>query len=144
MTKKHAPQYFICSLNFKSHNFQTESPFKHVAPTYRGSTTLSFFSPCYACCLGQIVIMGTMVSLAMAAVAALCVSEHTKSLLKSQPASPTCISWIADYLPGRKPGVTWGRNKIKTFSLNNKLCWNKGADIVQIVDVHSLVNTPLS
>ncbi len=23
-------------------------------------------------------------------------------------------------------------------------CWNKGANIVQIVDVHSLVNTPLS
>ena len=42
MTKKHAPQYFICSLNFKSYNFQTESHFKHVAPTYRGSTTLSF------------------------------------------------------------------------------------------------------
>jgi hypothetical protein len=44
MTKKHAPQYFICNLNFKSHNFQPESPFKHVAPTYRGSTTLSFLS----------------------------------------------------------------------------------------------------
>ncbi len=25
----------------------------------------------------------------------------------------------------------------------NANCWNKGADIVQIVDVHSLVNTPL-
>ncbi len=44
MTKKHAPRYFICSLNFKSHNFQTESPFKHAASTYRGSTTLSFLS----------------------------------------------------------------------------------------------------
>jgi hypothetical protein len=43
MTKKHAPQYFICNLNFKSHNFKTESPFKRVASTYRGSTTLSFF-----------------------------------------------------------------------------------------------------
>ncbi len=32
----------LCSLNFKSHSFQTESHFKHVAPTYRGSTTLSF------------------------------------------------------------------------------------------------------
>ncbi len=42
MTKKHAPQYFICSLNFKSHNFQTESHYKCVAPTYRGSATLSF------------------------------------------------------------------------------------------------------
>ena len=42
MTKKHTPQYFIYSLNFKSHNFQTESHFKRVAPTYRGSTTLSF------------------------------------------------------------------------------------------------------
>ncbi len=42
MTKKHAVQYFICSLNFKSHNFQTESHFKRVTPTYRGSTTLSF------------------------------------------------------------------------------------------------------
>jgi hypothetical protein len=53
MTKKHALGYFICNLNFKSHDFQTESPFKHVAPTYRGSTTLSFFSPCYALCLGH-------------------------------------------------------------------------------------------
>jgi hypothetical protein len=42
MTKKHAPQYFICSLNFKSQNFQTESHFKCVAFTYRGSTTLGF------------------------------------------------------------------------------------------------------
>jgi hypothetical protein len=33
---------FICNLNFKSHNFQTESPFKRAASTYRGSTTLSF------------------------------------------------------------------------------------------------------
>ncbi len=53
MTKKHAPQYFICKLNFKSHNFQTESPFKHVSPTYKGSTTLRFFSPCYALCSGH-------------------------------------------------------------------------------------------
>ncbi len=53
MTKKHALQYFICNLNFKSHNFQTESPFKRAASTYRGSTTLSFFSPCYALCLGH-------------------------------------------------------------------------------------------
>ncbi len=53
MTKKNALQYFICSLNFKSHNFQTESPFKHVAPTYRWSTTLSFCSPCYTLCLGH-------------------------------------------------------------------------------------------
>jgi hypothetical protein len=53
MTKKHALRCFICSLNFKSHNFQTESPFKRVAPTYRGGTTLSFFSPCYALCLGH-------------------------------------------------------------------------------------------
>ena len=67
-----------------------------------------------------------------------CVSEHKTSLLKSQPASPTCISGIADNLPGGKgskrdaftdtkganemplPRVTWGRNKIKTFSVNNK------------------------
>jgi hypothetical protein len=53
MTKKHAPQYFICNLNFKSHNFQTESPFKHVPPTYRESTNFSFFSPCYAPHLGH-------------------------------------------------------------------------------------------
>ncbi len=53
MTKKHALQYFICNINFKSHNFQTESPFECVAPTYRGSTTLSFSTPCYALCLGQ-------------------------------------------------------------------------------------------
>ncbi len=32
----------LCSLNFKSHNFQTESYCKRDAPTYRGSTTLSF------------------------------------------------------------------------------------------------------
>jgi hypothetical protein len=44
---------FICNLSFKSHNFQTESPFKHGALTYRGSTTLSYFSPCYALCLGH-------------------------------------------------------------------------------------------
>ncbi len=42
MTKKHAPQYFICRPNFKSHNFWTESLFKHVSFTYRGSTTLHF------------------------------------------------------------------------------------------------------
>ncbi len=42
MTKKHAPQYFICSLNFKSYNFQTESHFKRVASPNRGSTTLCF------------------------------------------------------------------------------------------------------
>ncbi len=53
MTKKHALQYFIHNLNFKSRNFQTESPFKHVPHTYRGSTTLSFFSPCYAQRLGH-------------------------------------------------------------------------------------------
>ncbi len=41
-SNKHALQYFICSLNFKSHNFQTESHFKLVALTYWGSTTLSF------------------------------------------------------------------------------------------------------
>jgi hypothetical protein len=54
MTKKHAPQYFICNLNFKSRNFQTESPFKRAVSTYRGSTTLSFFSPCYALHFGQV------------------------------------------------------------------------------------------
>ncbi len=43
MTKKHALWYFICSLNFKSHNFQTESLSTRVASTYRGSTTLGFF-----------------------------------------------------------------------------------------------------
>jgi hypothetical protein len=53
MTKKHAPQYFICNFNFKSHNFKIESPFKRVAPTYRGSTSLSFLSPCYTLCLGH-------------------------------------------------------------------------------------------
>jgi hypothetical protein len=48
VTKKHAPQYFICSLNFKSHNFQTESYLKHVTPTCRGSTTFTFLvlQPC--------------------------------------------------------------------------------------------------
>ncbi len=53
MTKKHAPWYFICNLYFKSQNFQTESPFKRVSPTSRGSTTHSFFCPCYALRLGQ-------------------------------------------------------------------------------------------
>jgi hypothetical protein len=51
MTKKHALRYFIFSLNFKSHNLQTESLFKLAASTYRGSTTLSFSIPCYALCL---------------------------------------------------------------------------------------------
>ncbi len=37
-----------------------------------------------------------------------CVSEHTKSLLKSQTASPTCISQITDNLPGGK-----GVNKMR-------------------------------
>ncbi len=33
----------LCSLNFKSHNFQTESHFKHADSTYRGeNTTLTF------------------------------------------------------------------------------------------------------
>jgi hypothetical protein len=49
-----------------------------------------------------------------------CVSEHTKSLMKFQAASPTCISQIADNLPGGKSEVTWGRNKIKTFPVNSK------------------------
>jgi hypothetical protein len=49
-----------------------------------------------------------------------CVDEHTKSLLKSQPVIPTCVSHITNNLPGGKPKVTWGRNKIKTFSVNNK------------------------
>ncbi len=53
MTTKHALQYFICNLNFKSHNFQTESIFKHVAPNYRGNTTFIFFSPYYALRLGH-------------------------------------------------------------------------------------------
>ncbi len=42
MTKKRASQYFICSLNFKSHNFQTESLSTHIASTYRGSPALFF------------------------------------------------------------------------------------------------------
>ncbi len=58
-----------------------------------------------------------------------CVDETTKSLLKFQPASPTCISQTADNLPGGNGaawgrsgnGVTWGRNKIKTFSVDSKL-----------------------
>ena len=48
MTKKHAPQYFICNPNFESHNFWTESLFKRVASTYRGSTTLCFLA-CLQC-----------------------------------------------------------------------------------------------
>jgi hypothetical protein len=31
-----------------------------------------------------------------------CVGEHTKSLLKSRAASPTCVSHITNNLPGRK------------------------------------------
>ena len=42
MTNEDAPQYLICSLNFKSRNFQTESLLMRVASTYRGSTTLCF------------------------------------------------------------------------------------------------------
>jgi hypothetical protein len=49
-----------------------------------------------------------------------CVSEHTKPLLKSRPASPTCISQIVDNFPGGKPEVIWGRNKINTFPVNSK------------------------
>jgi hypothetical protein len=44
---------FICIIDFKSNNFQTESLFKRAASTYRGSTTLSVFSPCYALHLGH-------------------------------------------------------------------------------------------
>ncbi len=43
MTKKHASWYFMCRLSFKSHNFGTESLFKCVAFSYRGSTTLCCF-----------------------------------------------------------------------------------------------------
>ncbi len=53
MTKTYAPWCFICSLNFMSHNFQTESHLKCVTPTYRGSTTLSFLSSSYAQHLGH-------------------------------------------------------------------------------------------
>jgi hypothetical protein len=63
-----------------------------------------------------------------------CVGEHTKSLLKPQQASPTCISGITNNLqitnnlPGvngvtwgeRGNGVTWGRNTIKSFSADSK------------------------
>jgi hypothetical protein len=62
------------------------------------------------------------------------VGEHTKSLLKSQPASPTCISRITNNLQitNNLPGgnevtggesgneVTWGRNTIKSFSADSK------------------------
>jgi hypothetical protein len=44
-----------------------------------------------------------------------CVIEHAKSLPKSRPVSPTCVSQI----PGGNPRVTWGRNKIKTLPVNN-------------------------
>jgi hypothetical protein len=49
-----------------------------------------------------------------------CVNEHRKSLLKSRPASPICISRITDNLPGGKLEVTCGRNKIKPFPVNSK------------------------
>jgi hypothetical protein len=44
------------------------------------------------------------------------VGKHTKSPLKSQPASPTCVSQITT---GGKPKVTWGRNKLRSFPVNS-------------------------
>ena len=49
-----------------------------------------------------------------------CVDETTKSLLKSQPASPTCISQTADNLPGGN-GAAWGRS-------GNGVTWGKSGN----------------
>jgi hypothetical protein len=53
-----------------------------------------------------------------------CVGKNTKSLLNSQPVSPTCVSQITT---GRKPKVTWRKNKIWTFPVNSnflvRLTW---------------------
>jgi hypothetical protein len=68
-TYKHAPRYFISNLNFKSHNFQTESPFKRAAYTYRGGTTLSIlvlatlFAYDSPICIDVIVIIDVQASL---------------------------------------------------------------------------------
>ncbi len=45
-----------------------------------------------------------------------CVGNHTKSPLKSQIASPTCVSQITT---GGKPKVTWRENKIWMFPVNS-------------------------
>jgi hypothetical protein len=44
-----------------------------------------------------------------------CVGENTKSPLKTQPASPTCVSITA----GGKAKVSWGENRINTFPVNS-------------------------
>jgi hypothetical protein len=69
--------------------------------------------------VGMLTRLATSIMGGVQIIASVCVSEHTKSLLKSRPAS-LCISRIADNFPGGKPEVTWGRNKINMFSVNNK------------------------
>ena len=51
-TQKHAPQLLICNLNFKFIISKQRVP-SSATSTHRGSTTLSFFSPCYTLCLGH-------------------------------------------------------------------------------------------
>ncbi len=45
-----------------------------------------------------------------------CVGENMKSPLKTHPAIPTCVSQIT---AGRKAKVSWGKNRINTFPVNN-------------------------
>jgi hypothetical protein len=56
-----------------------------------------------------------------------CVGENTKSPLKTQSASPTCVSQIT---AGRKAKVSWGKNRINTFPVNGNFSvghtWESG------------------
>jgi hypothetical protein len=45
-----------------------------------------------------------------------CVGENTKSPLKTQTASPTCVSQIT---AGGGAKVSWGKNRINTFPVNS-------------------------
>jgi hypothetical protein len=45
-----------------------------------------------------------------------CVGENTKSPLKTRTESPTCASQIT---AGREAKVSWGKNRISTFPVNN-------------------------
>ncbi len=45
-----------------------------------------------------------------------CVGKNKKSPLKTQPASPTCVSQIS---AGGKAKVSWGKNRISTFPVNS-------------------------
>jgi hypothetical protein len=74
---------FLCNLNFKSLNLQTESPFMCATSTHRGSTTLSIFSPCFALCLGHFEFK-TLLTLSSA------FSKRPKVSVPDHPIGRTC------------------------------------------------------